>query len=84
MRKVICLFCKLRISLNLITCALIDHNAWAIYIWGCSQATFAPKGQGGFTNINFTFLDLLSKYVNQQEVEDKKEKDCINIVCDYP
>ena len=32
MRKVICLFCKLKISLNLITCALIDHNACAIYI----------------------------------------------------
>ena len=44
MRKVICMIHKLKIGLDLITCALIDHNTCAIYIGGRSQAAFAPKG----------------------------------------
>ena len=41
---------------------------------GRSQASFATKGQGGFTNVKLTWLGLLSKYVDQEEVEVKKTK----------
>ena len=71
MRKLICLFCKLKISLSLITCALIDHNACAIFVGGYSQAKFAPKGLGGFINVNSTLLGVFTKFVDQGEVKDK-------------
>ena len=56
MRKVVCLFCKLKISQDLITCALIDHNACAIYIGGHSQAIFAQNGARGVHKCQFYLI----------------------------
>ena len=59
---------ELKIGLDLITCALIDHNTCAIYIGGRSQAAFALKGLGGLINANFASLGLSGRSVKQEEI----------------
>ena len=58
----------LKIISDLIICALTDHNTCAIYIGGCSQAAFAPKGLGGLINANFASLGLSGKSVKKGEI----------------